>query len=183
MAARKGTRKKKSANAPAPTFDDALAMLVQLDPENMDAFRQFSEMLQAVCSDRSLDDIVIKSVAAAKEQIDLLVLGEVTDVEDVLVEASRLLEAATKARDAALLTLNGGVPAPAPIAAEPAPAQVQQKHEPKAATTEKMRENELPASRVEEPLPENVRETLPADTHWHGIPAQRVGEKGTKLQH
>jgi len=89
MAARKGTRKKKSANAPAPTFDDALAMLVQLDPENMDAFRQFSEMLQTVCSESSLDGAVVRAVAAAKEQIDRLIQGETTDVEDVLVEASR----------------------------------------------------------------------------------------------
>jgi two-component system, chemotaxis family, sensor kinase CheA len=97
-------RKKRTRKSPAPapptiTFDDALALLLQLEPGDIDGFKQLSEALKLVTADSSLDSGVVELVNAARTQIDMLILGEITDVEDMLVETSRLLEAASNARE------------------------------------------------------------------------------------
>jgi two-component system, chemotaxis family, sensor kinase CheA len=85
------------------TFDDALSMLMQLEPGDLKAFEHFSNTLEIVHSSRTLDEATSMLVASAKEQIDRLIRGEITDAEDVLIEASRLLEEASNAREALLL--------------------------------------------------------------------------------
>jgi two-component system chemotaxis sensor kinase CheA len=87
----------------AITFDDALAMLMQIEPGDLKAFENFSKALESVQASCALDESTAKLVALAKEQIDRLLRGELTDAEDVLIEASRFLEEASNAREAALL--------------------------------------------------------------------------------
>jgi two-component system, chemotaxis family, sensor kinase CheA len=96
---KKRTRKSPSPPPPTITFDDALALLFQLEPGDIDGFKRLSEALKHVAADKSLDSSVVKLVDAARNQVDRLVLGEITDVEDMLVETSRLLEAASNARE------------------------------------------------------------------------------------
>jgi hypothetical protein len=96
------TSKTSKIKAPAPTFDDALAMLFQLDPGRIEGFEQLSEALGSVYADGSLDPNTAQLIMSAKAQVDRLVQGETSDAEDVLIETSRLLEAASNAREAAV---------------------------------------------------------------------------------
>jgi two-component system, chemotaxis family, sensor kinase CheA len=96
---KKRTRKSPSPPPPTIAFDDALALLFQLELGDIDGFKRLSEALKHVAADKSLDSGVVKLVDAARDQIDRLVLGEISDVEDMLVETSRLLEAASNARE------------------------------------------------------------------------------------
>lgn len=99
----KRAQKNKNSEVHAITFDDALAMLMQLEPGDMKAFKNFSDALASVQASGTLDETTSILVASAKEQIDRLISGELTDAEDVLIEASRLLEEASNAREALLL--------------------------------------------------------------------------------
>jgi two-component system, chemotaxis family, sensor kinase CheA len=138
-------QKKPPVNLPAPSFDDALSMLVQIDPENIEAFRQLSEMLNIVCSGSSLDEKTTHLATAAIEQIDMLVNGETTDAEEVLIRASKLLEDASNTRDAGLLNRSHSEPE---SAFKPA-----MKHE-------------------IEPEPEYREEPAPAEIHVRSAPIQ-----------
>ncbi len=91
-----------SVKSPELTFDETLSMIVQLEPGDMDGFRRFSEALGAVSMDEGLDEITSGMVADAKQQIDRFISGETEDAEDVLIEASKLLEAASNARETAV---------------------------------------------------------------------------------
>lgn len=99
----KKTRKTKKTEVLTPTFDDALAMLFQLELSDMKGFERLSSALESVLAGGMLDANTSMPVAAAKEQVDRLLRGECTDAEDVLIEASRLLEVASNAREAAFL--------------------------------------------------------------------------------
>jgi two-component system chemotaxis sensor kinase CheA len=99
----KRARKNKNSEVHAITFDDALAMLMQLEPGDLTSFKNFSDALASVQAGGKLDETTSILVASAKEQIDRLIGGELTDAEDVLIEASRLLEEASNAREALLL--------------------------------------------------------------------------------
>jgi two-component system, chemotaxis family, sensor kinase CheA len=90
------------AKLPAPTFDDALAMVFQLEPDNISGFQRLSDALNSVSADGSLDQETLCLVSSAKEHVDQLIRGEASDFEDAMVEASRLLEAASNAREAAI---------------------------------------------------------------------------------
>jgi two-component system, chemotaxis family, sensor kinase CheA len=103
MSARpKKTQKTSAKNIPAATFDDAVALLLQLEPGDMDGFQRLSDTLEAVASAKGTDSSVAKLVRSAKEQMDKLIQGETNDTEEVLIEASRLLDAASNAQESAL---------------------------------------------------------------------------------
>ncbi|NLT66312.1 MAG: chemotaxis protein CheA [Acidobacteria bacterium] len=136
MAGRKRTtRKKAAAEVPAVTLDDALAMLVQLDPENLDGFRQLAEMLQTVASGTSLDADAAELVKTATEQLDRFVSGENPDVEEVLVETSMLLEKASDSREAGLKNLRAECPAVPPAPSEPAESPLPKRADPEPEKT------------------------------------------------
>ena len=137
MAGRKRTTRKKSAKeVPAVTLDDALAMLVQLDPENLDGFRQLAEMLRTVASGTSLNSDAAELVKAAAEQLDRFVSSENSDVEEVLVEASMLLEKASDSRDAGLKNLRAEeYPAVPPAPSEPAESPLPEPSDPEPEET------------------------------------------------
>jgi two-component system, chemotaxis family, sensor kinase CheA len=102
MAARpKKTRKTSPNNAPAATFDDAVSLLLQLEPGDVDGFKRLSNTLKSVAAAKGLDSNIAKLILLAKEQIDKLVCGETNDTEEVLIETSRLLEAASNAQESA----------------------------------------------------------------------------------
>jgi two-component system, chemotaxis family, sensor kinase CheA len=96
-------QKNKNNEILATTFDDALSMLMQLEPGDMKGFESLSNALETANASGALDENTSVLVASAKEQIDKLIRGEITDAEDVLVEASRLLEEASNVREAMLL--------------------------------------------------------------------------------
>ena len=96
---KKRTRKASSPTIPSVTFDDALALLIQLEPSDIQGFRNLAAALGTVSASGSLDAGTVKLVDDARAQIDRLVQGETCDVEDVLIEASRLLELASSARE------------------------------------------------------------------------------------
>lgn len=98
-ARKKRTRKASSPAVSALTFDDALALLVQLEPGDMKGFKRLSEALKFVGKNSSLDSKIVKHVDEARAQIDRLVSGKTSDFEEVLIEASRLLEAASNAKE------------------------------------------------------------------------------------
>jgi len=157
---KKRTRKASSPSLPSMTFDDALALLIRLEPSDMSGFKQLSEALQSVIDGGSLDQGVIELIKEARAQIDRLIQGEVTDVEDVLVETSRLLELASNAREAGALHAEP-IEGPAPIASEPLSAPKQQtQSEPAKDTT--------PAAPLKTETPHPMEESqasdaLPAD--------------------
>ncbi len=98
----KSERKTSKAKQPAPTFDDALALLLQLEPGNVQGFKQLSGILGSVNADGSLDPETIKLTMAAKDQIDRFLRKKTTNIEDALAETSRLLEAASNTREKAV---------------------------------------------------------------------------------
>jgi two-component system, chemotaxis family, sensor kinase CheA len=100
---KKRTPKASSPAMPSVSFDDALALLIQLEPGDMDGFKQLAEALQSVSASDSLDASIVEMINNAKENIDRLVRGETSDVEDVLIETSRLLELASNTREASIL--------------------------------------------------------------------------------
>jgi two-component system chemotaxis sensor kinase CheA len=99
----KETRGILKAKPPAPAFDDALALLLQLEPGSIKGFKKLSSALGSVIADGSLDQNIAGLVKSAKEQVDRLMGGETSDAEAILIETSRLLEAASSAREQALL--------------------------------------------------------------------------------
>jgi two-component system, chemotaxis family, sensor kinase CheA len=90
------------AKLPAPTFDDALAMVFQLEPDNISGFQRLSDALKSVSAEGSLDPETLRLISSAKEQVDQFIRGETSDFEDAMIEASRLLEAASNARESAV---------------------------------------------------------------------------------
>jgi two-component system, chemotaxis family, sensor kinase CheA len=99
----KATCKKPEANFSASSFDDALALVLQVDPDKTEDFARLSNVLGQVLADVPLDAQTGELVIAAKDQVDRHIRGESCDTEDVLIETSRLLEAAANARERALL--------------------------------------------------------------------------------
>jgi two-component system chemotaxis sensor kinase CheA len=84
---------------PAATFDDAVSLLLQLEPDDMDGFKRISKTLASVAGAKALAPDIVELILAAKEQIDKFTRGETTDAEDVLIETSRLLDAASNVRE------------------------------------------------------------------------------------
>jgi two-component system, chemotaxis family, sensor kinase CheA len=99
----KKARKPIKKNEPLPTFDEAIALLFQLEPGDVKGFEGLSSALQSVVAGGTLDRKTSRLVEEAREQIDKFVSGEAVDAEDVLVETSRILDAASTAREASLL--------------------------------------------------------------------------------
>jgi two-component system chemotaxis sensor kinase CheA len=100
MTARKKRTRKTSSPAPPPlNFDDALALLLQLEPGDVKGFKQLAAALEHVRKDGSLDSKIVKLIEEAKAQIERLVRKETSDFEEVLIETSRLLELASNARE------------------------------------------------------------------------------------
>jgi len=96
MAGRKGKqRKREGSDIAAPGLDDALSFLIQIDPGKPKGFSRLSEILAVILSGQSLNATAVKSVIAAKDWVDRLIRGESSDGEEVLIETSRLLEAAS----------------------------------------------------------------------------------------
>lgn len=95
------SRKKSAAAGPATTLDDVVSLLIQVEPDDLDGFKQLSKEIESLSADKSLDEKIAAPATAAKSQIDSFIRGDATDAEDVLVETSRLLEQAANARDAA----------------------------------------------------------------------------------
>jgi two-component system, chemotaxis family, sensor kinase CheA len=104
MASRpKKSRKKTVAENPGHSFDDALALLLQIEAGNVEDFKKLSSILGAAIKGDSLDENTANLVHAAKGQVDLFIAGELSDPEDVLVEAFRLLESASNTREVRIL--------------------------------------------------------------------------------
>jgi two-component system chemotaxis sensor kinase CheA len=103
---RKSTNKTKTARS-AVTLDDVASLLIQIEPGDIKKFKQLSKEIIFMCNDTSLDDNVLSPALEAKEQIDRFIHGEITDAEDVLIEASRLLEQAANARDRDVYPVQG----------------------------------------------------------------------------
>lgn len=100
MTARKKRTRKTSSPAPPPlTFDDALALVLQLEPGNVKGFKQLASALEYVRKNGSLDSKIVKLIEDAKAQIERFVRGETSDFEEVLIETSRLLELASNERE------------------------------------------------------------------------------------
>ncbi len=148
-ARRKGGRKNSKASIPAINFDDALALLLQLEPGDIEGFKELSAALESVYSGGGLDPDISKLVAAAKAHIDRYAGGETSDAEEVLVEASKLLEAATNEREKAAFkkTAAGSSGTPDAGAADGADPQIPQ-------------EGKAVSSAAKEP---SVSTSLPAD--------------------
>jgi two-component system chemotaxis sensor kinase CheA len=97
-------RKKKTRRAPSPampaiTFDDTLALLLQLEPGDVKGFKQLAKALKCVSASGSLGPGIVKLVDDARAQVDQIVKGKQCDVEEVLIETSRLLELASNERE------------------------------------------------------------------------------------
>lgn len=104
MNARKKRMPKTSCTAmPSPTFDDALALLLQLEPGDVKGFAQLAKVLEFVSASGSLDLRIVKLIDAARAQVDRFVQGETCDVEKVLTKTSGLLEIASNAREMKVL--------------------------------------------------------------------------------
>ncbi len=101
MAARsqKTGKKKAAAESPVPTFDDALALLLQIRPDKIADFKKLSKTLGSVIAGKVLDENTANLVHSAKQQVDRLICGEISDPEDVMIETSRLLESASNSRE------------------------------------------------------------------------------------
>jgi two-component system, chemotaxis family, sensor kinase CheA len=159
MAARQKKSRKATAHAdgPPPTFDDALAMLLQLEPGEIEGFKRFSEALGSVCADSTMDSGTSGLVAEAKKHVDRLIRGEVADAEDVLIEASRLLEAASNARETAAFCETPEKPLNHPVAEISAQGN----------SSPKLSVNPVPVVTSDAPAPvvePRVSECLPPDT-------------------
>jgi two-component system, chemotaxis family, sensor kinase CheA len=98
----KATGKTLEAKASASTFDDALALVLQVDPDKIEDFTKLSNVFVHVLADITLNEHTRNLVMAAKDQIDRHIQGEISDAEEVLIETSRLLEAAANAKEMAL---------------------------------------------------------------------------------
>jgi two-component system chemotaxis sensor kinase CheA len=92
----------KRAVRPAATLDDVVSLLIQLEPGNMEGFMRLSEEIQSLCSDPYLDGKIREYAVEAKEHIDYFIQGDISDGEDVLIEASRLLEQASNEKEKAV---------------------------------------------------------------------------------
>jgi two-component system, chemotaxis family, sensor kinase CheA len=115
MAARK---KKGNRTAPAKPdhvskFDDAVALLLQLEAGDTEGFRKLSHELEAAAVSRDLDPKIAELIMSAKERIDSAVQGGTGDAEEALIETSRLLQAASDIREAELRKFEEHNPAPA----------------------------------------------------------------------
>jgi HPt (histidine-containing phosphotransfer) domain-containing protein len=97
-------RKARTVNPPI-TLDDVASLLIQIEPGDMSQFKKLSKDIATMCSNTSLDEDIRSLSAEAKELIDLLINGETDDAEDVLIEASRLLEQAANVREKKALPL------------------------------------------------------------------------------
>jgi two-component system, chemotaxis family, sensor kinase CheA len=159
------TRKKSGADKPPVTFDDALALLFQIDPDNIADFEKLSEALGNLGTDCLLDGDIGGLVKEAKEHVDRLVRGETTDSEEVMIEVSRLLETASTSRENAILQkptphpVAPEVSVAAPIIAQSAPAAVIAKREPVAVVHEKHAPEMLPSDADPDLLSEFVTES------------------------
>ena len=154
----KKARKNTGADAPVITFDDALALILQIEPDKIEHFKQFTKALGSVLAGGTLDENTATAVKAAKEQVDSLIRGEATDAEDVLIEVSRLLESASNKREMIILQ-NASGDSGHPAIPEPetkAPAV-----EPKAAVVPEVVTAPASPSRTPE---KHAPELLPPDT-------------------
>ncbi|MDM7996900.1 MAG: chemotaxis protein CheA [Acidobacteriota bacterium] len=151
---KKRTRKASSPALPPATFDDALALLIQLEPSDMSGFKRLSDTLQSVIAGGSLDQGIVRLIGEAREQIDRLVQGETTDVEDVLVETSRLLELASNAREASVFHAEP-MECPMPKASEATPEPEQTQPDPSVDTA--------PAAPAKTEIPDLTEESEASD--------------------
>jgi len=84
------------------TLDDVVSLFIQIEPSDKKKFRQLSRAITDLSKDKSLDAQTLSLAMEAKERIDLYMSGKITNAEDVLVEASMLLEQAANLRDNAI---------------------------------------------------------------------------------
>jgi two-component system, chemotaxis family, sensor kinase CheA len=115
MAAQK---KNGSKTAPAKsdqvaTFDDAVALLLQLEADNTEGFKKLSHALESAAVSKGLDTKIAELIMSAKERIDHAVQGGTGEAEKALVETSRLLQAASDIREAELQVFEEPSPVPA----------------------------------------------------------------------
>lgn len=87
---------------PSAALDDAIALLLQLQPGDIEGFKRLSGALESVVAGNSMESVVAAAIAS-KEQIDRIIKGEACDQEDILSEISMLLEEAANAQEAAFL--------------------------------------------------------------------------------
>ncbi|MBN2321128.1 MAG: chemotaxis protein CheA [Acidobacteria bacterium] len=103
MPVRKRKTKKRAETKSLPvSLDDVVSLLIQIEPDDKKKFQQLSEGITALSNDSSLDPQIISLAMEAKDRIDRYISGEIHDAEDVLVEASMLLEQAANVRDTAI---------------------------------------------------------------------------------
>jgi hypothetical protein len=103
MPVRKRNKSKKTETANRQvTLDDVVSLFIQIEPNDKKKFRQLSRAITDLSKDKSLDAQILSLAMEAKERIDLYMSGKTTDAEDVLAEASMLLEQAANVRDNAI---------------------------------------------------------------------------------
>lgn len=96
------TKKKTVSEGRAVSLDDVVSFLIQIEPGDKKKFKKLSEEIAALSKDSSQDEQILSLAMEAKEQVDRYISGEITDAEDVLIEASMLLEQAANVRDTAI---------------------------------------------------------------------------------
>jgi two-component system, chemotaxis family, sensor kinase CheA len=110
---------KKTATAKADhvsTFDDTVALLLQLEAGDTEGFKKLSDELKIAAGCKGLDPKIAKLIMLAKERLDNAVPGGTGNVEEALIETSRLLQAASDIREAELLKSEQYSPEPAATA-------------------------------------------------------------------
>ena len=137
------------------TIDDAMAIMMQVDPADAAGFERLQAVLESAAQNPALNAAARAYVLEAHTQIGLFQCGEISDAEDVLIEVSRLLEIAAEAPDPANPQAVSAAPAE-PVPAAP-PAAIRPESRPAAPAAAPAARPHAPAA----PAPES--EQLPAD--------------------
>jgi two-component system, chemotaxis family, sensor kinase CheA len=104
MAARQKSGNKTALAKPdhVSTFDDAVALFLQLEAGDTEGFKKFSQELEAAALSKDLDPKIAELIMSAKERIDNAVQGDKADPKEALIDTSRLLETASDIWEAKL---------------------------------------------------------------------------------
>lgn len=97
------------------SLDDAAALLIQLEPDNIEGLTDLRESLRGIIAEKQHPDFVVRRVQQAEGMLTELIEGEAADPEARLREVGTLLEAAMNAEESP-----EGQEEPQPVALKPA---------------------------------------------------------------
>lgn len=103
--------------SPAVSLDDAAAMVIQLEPDNLPGLAELKKMLQGIAADETNAESCRRYVREAADQIESIIKERIDDPQTALTSAGEFLEQAMN------LNLETGSAADAPGAEAPAAAQ------------------------------------------------------------